>query len=56
MVSKKDFKAVAEIIRKADKSGELKYAGSVAYRFSKYFATQNPHFDRERFMKACGLD
>jgi hypothetical protein len=28
----------------------------IALRLADYFATQNPRFDYERFMKACGLE
>ena len=30
-------------------------AERVAYRLSDYFATENKLFDRDRFLKACGL-
>lgn len=62
MLTKKHFKAVAEVI----KSQIMQYyiqerhacangVESIAYHLADYFATQNPRFDRERFMKACGL-
>ena len=62
MITQKDFKAVAEIIRDShhyDSCGQqmsnvcFKRA---AKRFADYFATQNQRFDRNRFMKASGLD
>jgi len=28
----------------------------IAIDLADYFATRNPRFDRERFMKACGLN
>lgn len=37
MITKKQIRAVAEIINNAANAGELKYAGSVAYRFADYF-------------------
>ena len=64
MLTKKDFKAIAEII-----NGQRKYAkiftgqhfavgmcADIAIELAHYFATQNPRFDRDRFMKACDLD
>lgn len=67
MLTKKDFKAVAEII--ANSHGAFEDIGSSFYeggRFdgaeitaehlADYFVTQNPRFGRERFMKACGLN
>ena len=62
MLTKKDFKAVAEIIEKRKKlnrgtrlTSNFLYADDLAGDLADYFATQNPRFDRERFMKACGL-
>ena len=62
MLTKKDFKAVAEIIKKAQGDGwpgyDRGYIDGVmrtAIDLADYFATQNPRFDRKRFMKACGL-
>ena len=67
MLIQKDFKAVAEIIRrqstcftdeedliliKAAKDVGRCYASDLA----DYFTTQNPRFDRSHFMKACGLE
>jgi len=61
MLTKKDFKAVAEIIEQAcgiyddeEVCGEI--ASIITHNLADYFATQNPRFDRERFMKACGLE
>ncbi len=64
MITKKDFKAIAEIIEAEftayDAIGEDDTEGkhataSIAGHLAYYFATQNPNFDRERFMEACGL-
>lgn len=60
MLTKKDFKAVAEIINKHTIE-HVSYPGDeiVKHGFTNeladYFATQNPRFDRERFMQTCGL-
>lgn len=66
MVTKKDFKAVAEIIKKQtvcpreDDPFIIETAKDIARVYAKelanYFATQNPRFDRGRFIQACGLD
>ena len=64
MLTKKDFKAVAGII-KASIDVTIIYSttepnttikGNIAIDLADYFATQNPRFDRNRFMKACGLE
>lgn len=68
MVTKKDFKAVAEIIKSESLQGKKPIDGSasvmyaiqcvgsdIAKELADYFATQNPRFDCDRFMEACGL-
>ncbi len=64
MMRRKDFKAIAEIIRE-HKLSLQKYPEPVkgeilvdiyhlAEKFEQYFRTNNPTFNREKFMKACG--
>ena len=55
MLTKKDFKAIAEIIKRNNCWKEEYYTEKIAKAFADYFATQNPRFDRERFMQACEL-
>lgn len=64
MITKKDFKAVAEIIKREytyfDDTGEDDVEGkqatsSIAFRLADYLATQNLRFDRQKFLDACGL-
>ena len=65
MPSKKHFEAIAKIVR--DAKTDLKSAPNatvardevhamIAEDLSEYFASQNPRFDRSRFLKACGLE
>ena len=61
-MTKKDFEATAAIIVGMH---DLPYWGSsesrnlgvrkVAEEFADHFETQNPRFDRERFLFACGV-
>lgn len=65
MLMKKDFKAIAEIV----KDDTIKIDGDcliydnyqviprdmLVESLADYFATQNPNFDRKRFLGACGL-
>lgn len=63
MLYKKDFEAIAEIIRQAKEDyrggtpAEL-VLSTLDTQFADYLATQNPHrcFDRSKFLAACGLD
>ena len=57
---KKDFKAIAEIVQKSNIDinnceGQIITKNNIGEKLADYFATQNPKFDRERFMGACGL-
>jgi len=64
-MTRKHFVAIAKIITECReaywKSPEAKDVGdatldNVAYLMSSYLATQNPNFDRGRFLEACGID
>ncbi len=55
MLTRKDFKAVAEIINSNRGQGVEYTLDNIASELADYFVTQNPQFDRERFMRACGL-
>lgn len=64
MVMKKDFKAIAGIIRseytRYDNTGENDYEGkhattNIGLGLVEYFAGQNPKFNRQKFLDACGL-
>lgn len=64
MTTKQHYKAIAEIVKKDGLDYELAdmtaAPGSVwsnfAGKLADYFATDNPLFDRDKFMAACGLD
>lgn len=62
MVTKKDFKAIAEIIKQAEiychdtgNYGGIANGKKIANDLADYFATQNPRFDRQKFLDVCGL-
>ena len=71
ILTKKDFKAVAETIRAErdfvlelepddcrdvnPKIAALGTVDEIVRKLADYFAMQNPHFDRKRFLTACGL-
>ena len=63
MLTRKVFEQVAASVKKSvDKSDETldinlyKFAGEMARDLADYFERENPRFDRDRFMKACGFD
>ena len=68
MLTKKDFKAIAEIIRNESLQNTKPIDGSVSVIFAiqksgsdiaqdlaDYSTTQTPRFDRQKFLDACGL-
>lgn len=48
MMTKKDFIAVAEIVREHGNA-------QIARELAKIFLQQNPRFDSQRFLDACGV-
>ncbi len=61
MLSKKDYKAIAEIVKRC--SGPDKHWGyttthtaDMVCDLADYFAQDNPQFDWARFLEACGLE
>lgn len=46
----KHFKAIAEII-----SSQPDVSITLAEDLASYFKTENPNFDRDRFLAACGF-
>lgn len=65
MITKKSIKAIAEIIKieyNKDLCGNINFDGSwnaaleqIGQDLTDYFAEQNSHFDRQKFLDACGL-
>lgn len=63
MLSRKDYKVIAEIIKTSRReegtttmlSTEWVGPRNIATRLADYFAQDNPRFDRDQFLAACGL-
>ena len=59
MFTKKHYKAIAEIVVRARKNPNLAtvdgHCRQIASDLANYFATDNPRFDRDKFLSACGL-
>jgi hypothetical protein len=61
MLTKKDFKAIAEIIRQntvdlsTNKNISVIRKLTTATHLADYLEHQNPAFDREKFLTACGV-
>ena len=67
MFTRQHYKAIAEIVKQNTELGECRvtlpkvsrtYRNTrhfIAKDLANYFAQDNPRFDRERFLAACGL-
>lgn len=52
-MTKKHFEAIAAVLKDAkDATNGQSY---IAGRLADYFASQNPRFDKARFLRACGF-
>lgn len=63
MLTRQHYKAIAEMIRKQYKNESTSVAVyarpaviEIARELADYFASDNPLFDRNKFMAACGID
>ncbi len=50
-MTKKHYEAIAAILKKAEE-----YGASVPHMLADFFASDNPKFDRARFLQACGIE
>lgn len=60
-MTKRHFEAIARMLREQGETlADPTQAADIAHRdlvdgMASYFADQNPRFDRERFLTACGF-
>jgi diketogulonate reductase-like aldo/keto reductase len=59
-MTKKDFKEIAECIRKVKERADLDYIDTTLLHtfmleLCDILRTKNPRFDRDRFINACGF-
>jgi len=61
-MTKKDFKAIAEIIKQNEVNPvnpqlqDYLFRESLIEGLADYLSTTNPHFDPDRFLAACGVN
>lgn len=57
MLTKKDFKAIAEIVNNnmVGIDGRIYFHFDLAKELAEFLATKNPKFDRDKFLAACGV-
>lgn len=55
MLTRKHFQAIADCIRQAQARDDHAIALQIALNLCAVFKAENPAFDRERFLAACGF-
>lgn len=57
MMTKTHFEAIAQLVNETytETEGEADVVKNLAERMAAMFARENPRFDREKFLTACGL-
>lgn len=61
-MTKKDFQLIADAIacnRNRETGADVLYfvaLNDVSFEFARVLAQTNPRFDRNRFLKACGIE
>lgn len=58
MLSRQHYKAIAEIIKGNDTGERVStrlVCLDIAEELANYFAQDNPRFDRQKFLAACGI-
>lgn len=59
MMNKRHYEAIANVLAEAQnvavEAGETSMIRVVALGLAQQFAGDNPNFDRDRFLKACGV-
>lgn len=55
-MTKKHFKAIAEIIKKQNEKCPQATGNCIAYELCDYFKSVNSKFDSQRFLNACGIN
>jgi len=59
MMTKKHFEKIASIFKEDNVSWrvelELNTYNRLAHKMADFFATENPQFNKEKFLQACGV-
>ena len=56
MFTRKHYKVFAEIIESNRGDGVEYTLDQIASELADYFEQDNPRFDRDKFIKACGIE
>ena len=62
-MTKKDYELIADILQDCEKDfapsmvyGQIKVSKrNIAYQFARKLSLNNPRFNREKFLTACGI-
>lgn len=56
MLTRKHFQAIADCIKQAQTRDDHAVALQIALNLCAVFKAENPAFDRQKFLTACGFD
>lgn len=54
-MTKKDYELIALVIRTTNENGDLDGAVTLAVNFEAVLKKENPKFDGDKFLAACGV-
>lgn len=54
-MSTKDYVAIAKIINDSEENSNMPRVWYIATKLSDYFETENPKFNKHKFIRACGI-
>ncbi len=55
-MTRKDFEAIASVVRDFSFTGDGRDRERLARALADELRLKNPRFNRDRFLKACGID
>lgn len=55
-MTKKHFQAIAKILHDAQRTGDKATVENITRALIEMFRAENPRFDVDRFLKACGIN
>lgn len=55
-MTKKDYILIASVLKDFHKSEQMGWGFDIDNAFADILASKNPRFDKEKFLKACGVE
>lgn len=55
-MTRKDFQLIADVLKNADEVADSESLTALAVMFADALEDENPRFDTEKFLRACGVN